>query len=97
MALIWSISCSLATSISVLPWKDQAIDPETSIKKVLGGNYTVNVYKNKSSKDADPNSNIVCSTYGTYVPKHTASAKNDFAQAYIALKATDACKDLADA
>ena len=70
---------------------------ETSINKVLGGNYTVNVYKNKSSKDADPNSNIVCSTYGTYVPKHTASAKNDFAQAYIALKATDACKDLVDA
>ncbi len=70
---------------------------ETSINKVLSGSYTVNVYKDKSSKDADPNGNVIVSTYGTYTPKHTASAKNDFAQAYIALKAIDAFKDLADA
>mgnify|MGYP003114245617 CR=1 FL=1 len=65
--------------------------------KVLVGSYVAYVYKDKATKDANPNSIIVDSIYGDYVPKHTASAKNDVAQAYVALKATDACKDLADA
>tara|TARA_Y100000004_G_scaffold10440_1_gene11375 strand:+ start:5380 stop:5751 length:372 start_codon:yes stop_codon:yes gene_type:complete len=69
---------------------------EEKIEKVLNGSYTAQVYKDKASKEAKPNE-VVESIYGTYVPKHTTSAKNDVAQAYVALKATDACKDLADA
>ena len=69
---------------------------QDKIEKVLTGSYTANVYKDKAAKEANPNE-IVENIYGTYTPKHTTSAKNDVAQAYAALKVTDACKDLADA
>ena len=69
---------------------------EEKIDKILNGNYTANVYKDKASKEAKPEEKIE-SIYGSYDPKHTASAKNDVAQAYEGLKAMDAYKDLADA
>ena len=70
---------------------------ETEIKKVLAGNFTVNVYKDKLSKDADPSGSVIISLYEHYTPKHNVSAKNDFVQAYEALKTIDAFKDLDDA
>ena len=69
---------------------------EKQIDKVLNGNFSASVYKDKASKDAKPNE-PVDKIYGVYTPKHTTSAKNDVAQAYVALKAMDAYKDLADA
>jgi len=75
--------------------KDPAVYEE-SIEKRLDGKYTASIYKDKASKDADPYS-LVDEIKGIYTPKHTSSAKNDVAQAYAALKVTDACKDLADA
>jgi len=69
---------------------------EENIDKVLNGSYTAYVYKDKAAKEANPNE-ILESIHGDYTPKHTTSAKNNVAQAYVALKATDACKDLADA
>tara|TARA_Y100001937_G_scaffold78630_1_gene106609 strand:+ start:1199 stop:1570 length:372 start_codon:yes stop_codon:yes gene_type:complete len=75
--------------------KDPAVYEE-SIEKRLDGTYTASIYKDKASKDADPFSPVDEIT-GIYTPKHTSSAKNDVAQAYAALKVTDACKDLADA
>ena len=81
--------------------EDGSIKTEAVIEyvqnKVLAGSYIAHIYKDKATKDAGPNSSVVDLIHGDYVPKHTASAKNDFAQAYVALKATDACKDLADA
>tara|TARA_Y100000004_G_scaffold131456_1_gene148344 strand:- start:241 stop:612 length:372 start_codon:yes stop_codon:yes gene_type:complete len=65
-------------------------------EKVLTGGYTAHVYKDKATKDSDHN-DVVATINGSYTPKHTATAKNDVAQAYEALKVTDACKDLADA
>jgi len=69
---------------------------EEQINKVLNGSFKAAVYKDKASKDAKPNQ-VVDMVHGVYTPKHTASAKNDVAQAYVALKAMDAYKDLADA
>ena len=69
---------------------------EEKIDKILHGNYTANVYKDKASKESNPDVKIE-SIYGSYDPKHTASAKNDVAQAYEALKLKEAYKDLADA
>ena len=69
---------------------------EEEINKVLNGSFSAGVYKDKASKDAKPNEPVDM-IHGTYVPKHTASAKNDVAQAYVALKAMEAYKDLADA
>ena len=69
---------------------------EEKIDKVLNGNFSAAIYKDKATKDANPN-NPVSIIYGVYTPKHTTSAKNDVAQAYAALKAMDAYKDLADA
>ena len=75
--------------------KDEAVWEE-KIDKHLNGNFSAAIYKNKASKDANPNE-VVDIIYGTYTPKHTASAKNDVAQAYVAMEAMDAYKDLADA
>jgi len=69
---------------------------EEKIDKVLNGNFSAAIYKNKATKDANPNEPVDM-IYGVYTPKHTSSAKNDVAQAYTALKAMDAYKDLADA
>lgn len=69
---------------------------EEKINKLLHGNFTAAIYKDKATKDANPN-NPVDMIYGVYTPKHTTTAKNDVAQAYAALKAMDAYKDLADA
>lgn len=75
--------------------KSEAIYEE-KIDKVLSGNYVAHVYKDKANKESKP-SVVLDNIYGEYIPKHTASAKNDVAQAYVALKAMDAYKDLADA
>tara|TARA_Y100001937_G_scaffold78101_1_gene105932 strand:+ start:617 stop:988 length:372 start_codon:yes stop_codon:yes gene_type:complete len=69
---------------------------EEQINKILNGNFAAAIYKDKATKDANPN-NPLDVVYGVYTPKHTTSAKNDVAQAYAALKAMDAYKDLADA
>ena len=69
---------------------------EEKIDKHLNGSFSAAIYKNKATKDADPNEPVDM-VYGTYTPKHTTSAKNDVAQAYVALKAIEAYKDLADA
>ena len=69
---------------------------EDKIDKQLNGSFSAAIYKNKASKDANPNE-VVAMVYGAYTPKHTTSAKNDIAQAYVAMKAMDAYKDLADA
>ena len=69
---------------------------EEKIDKVLSGSYVAHVYKDKANKDSNPNV-VLDSIYGEYIPKHTASAKNDVAQAYVALKAVDAYNNLADA
>ena len=69
---------------------------EEKIVKVLTGSYIAHIYKDKANKDSSPNE-VLDPIYGTYTPKHTTSAKNDVAQAYAALKALDAYKDLADA
>ena len=68
---------------------------EEKIDKILNGNFSAAVYKDKATKDANPNQPVDM-IYGTYVPKHTTSAKNDVAQAYVALKAIEAYKDLTD-
>ena len=104
--LVQHANCTVVWNISQVV-KDEAVlnedgtvktpaTYEEKIEKVLNGNYTAYVYKDKASKEAKPN-DYVQAIYGVYIPKHTASAKNDVAQAYAALKATDACKDLADA
>ena len=69
---------------------------EYSQEKVLSGSYTAHVYKDKATKDSN-HADVITSINGIYTPKHTSTAKNDVAQAYAALKVTDACKDLADA
>tara|TARA_Y100001937_G_scaffold4408_1_gene5738 strand:+ start:296 stop:667 length:372 start_codon:yes stop_codon:yes gene_type:complete len=75
--------------------KDEAVY-ESNVTKEIIGSYTANVYKDKNTRNTEPEQ-VIASVYGTYTPKHTASAKNEVAQAYAHLKTTDACKDLADA
>tara|TARA_R100001463_G_C3522414_1_gene220930 strand:+ start:53 stop:424 length:372 start_codon:yes stop_codon:yes gene_type:complete len=66
------------------------------INKKLKGSYVAHIYKDKQAKDSNPNE-IIDIINGVYTPKHNTTAKNDVAQAYAALKALDAYKDLADA
>tara|TARA_R100000908_G_C3743218_1_gene139213 strand:+ start:64 stop:435 length:372 start_codon:yes stop_codon:yes gene_type:complete len=69
---------------------------EKEITKVLHGNFTAYIYKDKASKEANPDE-VLDTIFSYYTPKHNTSAKNDVAQAYAALKALEAYKDLADA
>lgn len=75
--------------------KTEAVYKE-SYEKVLSGSYNGHIYKDKDSKELNPDE-IISNVGGYYTPKHTASAKNDVAQAYEALKLEEAYKDLADA
>jgi hypothetical protein len=55
-----------------------------------------NVYKDKAARDANPNSHI-CSVSGSFDMDLKDSAKNPVKQAYVAAKAMDLYKDMADA
>ena len=60
------------------------------------GNWHANVYKDKAARDANPNSHI-CSISGSFDMDLKDSAKNPVKQAYVAAKAMDLYKDMADA
>ena len=60
------------------------------------GNWHANVYKDKAARDANPNSHI-CSISGNFDMDLKDSAKNPVKQAYVAAKAIDLYKDMADA
>ena len=60
------------------------------------GNWHANVYKDKAARDANPNSQI-CSISGNFDMDLKDSAKNPVKQAYVAAKAMDLYKDMADA
>ena len=60
------------------------------------GNWHANVYKDKATRDANPNSHI-CSVSGSFDMDLKDSAKNPVKQAYVAVKAMDLYKDMADA
>lgn len=60
------------------------------------GNWHANVYKDKAARDANPNSQI-CSISGNFDVDLKDSAKNPVKQAYVAAKAMDLYKDMADA
>ena len=60
------------------------------------GNWHANVYKDKAARDANPNSQI-CSISGNFDVDLKDSAKNPVKQAYVAAKAIDLYKDMADA
>ena len=60
------------------------------------GNCHANVYKDKAARDANPNSHI-CSISGNFDMDLKDSAKNPVKQAYVAAKAMDLYKDMADA
>ena len=60
------------------------------------GNWHANVYKDKAASDANPNSQI-CSISGNFDMDLKDSAKNPVKQAYVAAKAIDLYKDMADA
>ena len=60
------------------------------------GNWHANVYKDKAARDANPNSQI-CSISGNFEMDLKDSAKNPVKQAYVAVKAMDLYKDMADA
>ena len=60
------------------------------------GNWHASVYKYKAARDSDPNSHI-CSISGSFDMDLKDSAKNPVKQAYVAAKAMDLYKDMADA
>ena len=60
------------------------------------GNWHASVYKDKAARDSDPNSHI-CSISGSFDMDLKDSAKNPVKQAYVAAKAMDLYKDMADA
>ena len=60
------------------------------------GNWHASVYKDKAARDANPNSHI-CSVSGNFDIDLKDSAKNPVKQAYVAVKAMDLYKDMADA
>ena len=60
------------------------------------GNWNANVYKDKAARDANPNSHI-CLVSGNFDMDLKDSAKNPVKQAYLAAKAMDLYKDMADA
>ena len=60
------------------------------------GNWHANVYKDKAARTANPNDHI-CSISGSFDMDLKDSAKNPVKQAYVAAKAMDLYKDMADA
>ena len=60
------------------------------------GNWHANVYKDKAARDANPQ-NQICSVSGSFDMDLKDSAKNPVKQAYVAVKAMDLYKDMADA
>ena len=60
------------------------------------GNWHANVYKDKAARDANPN-NHICSISGSFDMDLKDSAKNPVKQAYVAAKAMDLYKGMADA
>ena len=60
------------------------------------GNWHASVYKDKAARDSEPNSHI-CSISGSFDMDLKDSAKNPVKQAYVAAKAMDLYKDMADA
>ena len=60
------------------------------------GNWHANVYKDKAARDANPNDHI-CSISGSFEVDLKDTAKNPVKQAYVAAKAMDLYKDMADA
>ena len=60
------------------------------------GNWHANVYKDKAARDANPNDHI-CSISGSFDVDLKDTAKNPVKQAYVAAKAMDLYKDMADA
>lgn len=69
---------------------------ETKWVQSTFGNWHANVYKDKAARDANPNEHI-CSVSGSFDVDLKDSAKNPVKQAYIAAKAMDLYKDMADA
>jgi len=69
---------------------------ETKWVQSTFGNWHANVYKDKAARDANPNEHI-CSVSGSFDVDLKDSAKNPVKQAYVAAKAMDLYKDMADA
>ena len=60
------------------------------------GNWHANVYKDTAARDANPH-NQICGVSGSFNMDLKDSAKNPVKQAYVAAKAMDLYKDMADA
>jgi hypothetical protein len=68
---------------------------ETIWKKEPSSNASVKVFKDKATRDADPNSQLTEFGFG-FTDSLTDSAKNHVKQVYVALKADDKYKDYTD-
>lgn len=75
--------------------KTAAVHAERWVQNTVG-NWHACVYKDKAARDANPNGHI-CSISGTFDMDLKDSAKNPVKQAYLAAKAMDLYKDMADA
>ena len=60
------------------------------------GNWQANVYKDKAARDANPQG-YICGVSGSFDMDLKDAAKNPVKQAYVAAKAMDLYKDMADA
>jgi len=69
---------------------------ETIWAKTANNSYTVKVFKDKASKDADPAKNELDVFQMNFEASLADSAKNHVKQAYVALKADDKYKDYTD-
>ena len=68
---------------------------ETIWAKSPSSNASVKVFKDKATRDADPNSQLTQFEF-SFTESVADSAKNHVKQAYVALKADDKYKDYAD-
>ena len=69
---------------------------DTRWVQTTAGHWQGYVYKDKAARDANPQ-NQICRVSGTFDMDLKDSAKNPVKQAYVAAKAMDLYKDMADA
>ena len=68
---------------------------EDKWEKVSSANYNAKVYKDKATRDANPNE-VIETINNSFTMDVSSSAKNPLKQAYEALKAADDYKDYTD-
>jgi hypothetical protein len=74
--------------------KSEAVT-ETQWNETSPAGWSAKVYKDKATRDSNPN-NWITSINGSYQLLKTASAKNPVTQSYVAIKAMDDYKDYTD-